>query len=398
MKNLISSQTLTILAVTLYFTFTCGPALAQPQESHPSGDENKSVIKEDIVLGQSCALSGLAKDLGVNMRAGLLACFGKVNAEGGIKGRKIRLITLDDGYEPGRAAINTIKLIEDENVFLLIGEVGTPTSKVALPLAEEAKVPFFAPFTGAELLRDSFRKSVIHVRASYYQEMEALAAYLVDRKQLKKVACFYQDDAYGKSGLEGIRQALERRNMELCSTGTYQRNTTAIKEGLEKVKAGAPDAVIMVGAYEPASTFIKQAKKDGMTDTIFCNISFVGTETLLEELGDASEGCIVSEVTVSPWDMSIPLVQEYTAALEKFQEGVKPGFVSLEGYKAGKLFCMAANNTEGKLTREAFLNAICDTGIFDLGGVTLEYGADDHQGSEKVYLKVFKDGKIVSLD
>lgn len=393
-----TAQPFSTLAVVLAAMLHCGTVLSLQAESGSSGQLVDPEIAEEIVLGQSCALSGMAKDLGVNMRAGLLACFEKVNAEGGIRGRRIRLVTLDDGYEPDRAAANTIKLINEENVFLLIGEVGTPTSKAALPLAEQAGVPFFAPFTGAELLRDSFRKSGIHVRASYYQEMEALVAWLVDKKQLKKVACFYQDDAYGKSGLEGAKRALERRNMKLCSTGTYQRNTTEIEEGLAKVKAGAPEAILMAGAYEPAATFIKQAKKDGMADTLFCNISFVGTEALLEELGDDAEGCIVSEVMVSPWDQSIPLVKEYTTAMASYQEDSRPGYVSLEGYTAGKLFCMAAGNVEGELTRESFLKAITDTGTFDLGGLTLTYGEDDHQGSEQVYLKIFRGGKIIPLD
>lgn len=398
MKTLKASHVLAALAAVLCFTLACGPGASPEGEPQGSGEGNRPAAEEDIVLGQSCALSGPTAELGLNMRAGLLACFGKVNAGGGIKGRAIRLVTLDDGYEPDRAAANTTKLIEQEKVFALIGAVGTPTSKVALPLAEAAKTPFFAPFTGAELLRGPEHRQVIHVRASYYQEMEALAAYLVDEKKLGRVACFYQDDPYGQSGLDGITRALERRTMQLCATGTYERNTTEVKDGLDKEKAGSPDAVVIVGAYKPAAAFIKQAKAAGMKDTVFCNISFVGARALLAELGDDSEGSIVSQVVVSPWDSSVPLVQEFTADMATYQQGVEPGFVSLEGYMAGKLFCMAAERVEGPLTRDSLMEVIRKTGTFDLGGVTLQYGPEDNEGSDDVHLTVFRGGTIVELE
>ncbi|MBE0584326.1 MAG: ABC transporter substrate-binding protein, partial [Desulfofustis sp.] len=174
--------------------------------------ENSS---SSIVLGQSCALSGPTQNHGLEMRAGLLAAFAYINERGGVKGRDIHLISLDDGYEPDKAVRNTIRLITEDDVFLLIGEVGTPTSKAVIPIVEEYRIPFFAPFTGAELLRDPFRRYIINVRASYYQEMETLADYLVDHHHLQRIACFYQNDSYGLTGLEGIELALARRGMKL---------------------------------------------------------------------------------------------------------------------------------------------------------------------------------------
>jgi ABC-type branched-subunit amino acid transport system substrate-binding protein len=365
---------------------TCGNAFAED-----------GITTSEIVLGQSCALTGPAQALGKGMEAGLNAYFARVNAEGGINGRNIRLISKDDGYEPDRAIANTRELIEKDKVFLLIGEVGTPTSQAVVPIAERAKVPFFAPFTGAEFLRNPYKKHVINVRASYYQEMERLAQYLVGQKGLKRIACFYQNDGYGQAGLSGIKIALKKRSMELVATGTYERNTVAVKSGLLRIKKGKPEAVVMVGAYKPCAEFIKLAKKVGMKHTLYCNISFVGTEALRKELGGAGEGCIISQIVKFPWDQSVPLVKEYQAAMKKYQPDAKAGFVALEGYMAGKLFSMVTREVKGDLTRESFIKAVGATGTFDLGVVHLKFGPNDHQGMDEVFLTVIKGGKIKPL-
>jgi len=356
------------------------------------------VTDNEILLGQSCALTGPAKALGIGMRSGLSAYFSKINEKGGINGRRIRLISRDDGYEPEKAIINTRELIEKENVFLLIGEVGTPTSKAVLPIAEKAKIPFFCPFTGAEFLRNPFKKYVINLRGSYFQEMEKLAQYLIDKKKLKKIACFYQNDGYGQAGLLGIQKALTKRKMKLVATGTYERNTVAVKSAILSIRKARPDAVVMVGAYKPCAEFIKLARKTGMGKTVFCNISFVGTEALRQEVGDAGEGCIISQVVIFPWDETIPIVQEYTNDMKKYQPEAKIGFISLEGYMAGKLFCNISEMVEGDLTRENFLSAIEKIQTFDLGAVVLRFGPGDHQGMDEVFLTIIKDGKIVSIE
>ena len=355
------------------------------------------VSDKEIILGQSCAMAGPAKALGIGMKKGMAAYFAQINDAGGVKGRKIKLITLDDGYEPEKAIKNTRKLIEKEKVFALIGEVGTPTSKAVVPIAEKAKVPFFGPFTGAEFLRKPFKKYVVNVRGSYYQEMEKLAQYLVDTKKMKKIACFYQNDDYGQAGLSGIQLALKKREMELIETGNYERNTIAVKSSLLKIRRAKPEAVVMVGAYKPCSEFIKLARKVKMTDTVFCNISFVGTEALKKALGDTGEGCIISQVVSYPWDQNIPLVKEYTAAMKKFNSKLDVGFVTLEGYMVAKLFCMTLEAVKGDLNRENFLKAISEQGKFDLGGVILKYGPDDHQGMDKVFLTIISGQDIIPL-
>ncbi|MEE4240010.1 MAG: ABC transporter substrate-binding protein [Desulfopila sp.] len=341
---------------------------------------------DPVVLGQSCALSGPAKNLGLEMRAGLLAAFAKINDQGGIRGRDILLISKDDGYEPDRAIKNTLSFIEDRDVFMIIGEVGTPTSKAVIPIVEQYKVPFFAPFSGAELLRVPFRKYVINVRASYFQEMEKLASYLIDEKKIERIACFYQNDSYGYAGLRGIELALKKRGMELVSRGTYERNTVAVMGGLRDVHKGTPEAIILVGAYSACAEFIKLSKTKVEGRRIYCSISFVGTESLKKALGHYGDDVIVSQVVPYPRDTSLPLIAEYLDAMSKYQHDMPISFTSLEGYIAGKLFGEIAAGVEGELTRERFIQTMEKIGRFDLGGLVLQFGPNDHQGLDEIYL------------
>jgi len=357
--------------------------LSSPASSHAE-DEPQAAM---LLLGQSCALSGPAKNLGREMRAGLQAAISKINDEGGIKGRRIQLRSMDDGYEPDRASKNTLELIRDDQVFMLIGEVGTPTSKAVLPIIEKLKIPFFAPFSGAELLRTPFRRYVINIRASYYQEMEALASYLADTLKIEKIACFYQNDSYGFAGLAGIEQALHKRGMQLVSRGSYERNTVAVMGGLREIYRAAPEAVVLVGTYAACAEFIKlsKAKMPGIT-RIFGNISFVGTESLKEALGTYGEGVVVAQVVPYPWDEQTPLILEYREAMHKYQRDFPISFVTLEGFIAGKLFAAIAKAVPGELTSETFIQTMQQVGRFDLGGVTLQYGEQDHQGLDSIYL------------
>ena len=339
-----------------------------------------------IILGQSCALSGPAKDLGIEMRAGLLASFGLINDNGGVKGREIHLISLDDGYEPDKAARNTLKLITEDDVFLLIGEVGTPTSKAVIPIIEEYRIPFFAPFTGAELLRNPFRRYVINVRASYYQEMEQLADYLINQRHFSRISCFYQNDSYGYAGLKGIERALEKRGMQLVSKGTYERNTLAVMGGMKDIYRADPEAVVLVGAYPACAEFIKLSKTKINQNLTFCNISFVGTESLKDALGAYGADVIISQVVPDPKDPAIPLIKEYMQSMRRYQHGAPLSFTSLEGYIAGRLFAKIADSVAGELTRESFVSTMQTVGSFNLGGVVLTFGPADHQGLDTIYL------------
>jgi branched-chain amino acid transport system substrate-binding protein len=339
-----------------------------------------------LLLGQSCALTGPAQNLGLEMRAGLLAAFSQINDNGGIHGREISLLSRDDGYEPDKAVRNTRALIYDDQVFALIGAVGTPTSKAVSPIVSESRIPFFGPFTGAEFLRSPFNKYVINVRGSYFQEMEKLASYLIDEKKITRVACFYQNDSYGFAGLRGIEIALPKRGMVLVSKGSYERNTVAVMGALRDIYEAEPEAVVLVGAYSACAEFIKLSRNKITEEVVLCNISFVGTESLRESLGGYGKDVIVSQVVPSPHDTDIELISQFKGAMTKYQHDAPISFTSLEGFIVGRLFAEIALAVEGELTREKFISTMEEVGRFDLGGLILEFGPADHQGLDAIYL------------
>lgn len=344
-----------------------------------------------ILLGQSCALTGPAGELGQNFRSGLLASFEAYNRSTGLSVRSIELISLDDRYEPELAIRNTRRLIANPEVFCLIGEVGTPTSKAVLPIIEEASVPFIAPFTGAELLRQPFKPQVFNIRSSYAQELECLVGYLTEALNIQHIACLYQNDAFGQNGLWGLKRALAKRDMQLVSTGHYERNTVAVKNAFLSIRSGQPEAVVLIGAYRPCASFISLARRHGLESATFCTISFVGAESLQKTLQGTENGCIVSQVVPSPWQSRLPVIQEYRRDLERHQPGRDYGYVSLEGYLAGRFFIQAVQAIPGPLTRQGLIRTIEKRQTFDLGGLVLRFGPHDHQGLDRVYLSIIKD-------
>ena len=360
------------------------------------------VFPDSIVFGQSAAISGEARLLGGNMRLGVLAAFEEANREGGVQGRMLRLQVRDDRYEGEAAVLNTRELIA-HGVFGLIGAVGTPTSNVAEPIASEAGVPYIGAFTGAGLLRREDQRYVVNLRASYDQETEEMVERLTTDLNFSRIAILYQDDSYGYAGLTGTRKALDRRGMTLVSEGTYVRNTIAVKRALLKIRDGDPQAVIIIGAYRPAAEFIKWARKIGMGSVVFVNISFVGSNPLLEELGAAGEGVVVTQVVPFPRNTSVPVVARYQEAIREIDPTAEPGFISLEGYLAGRLVVEALRRTSQESdgappTREAFLKTLADAGPIDLGGFEVEYGPGDNQGSEAVFLTVIRGRRFVAVE
>jgi branched-chain amino acid transport system substrate-binding protein len=355
------------------------------------------VTADRIVFGQSAALSGPASELGTEMRRGISAAFAEANRAGGVNGRRLDLVSYDDRYEPEAAVANTKRLIDRDGVFALIGEVGTPTSMAAAPIALAAGVPFIAPFTGAEFLREPQWRNVVNVRASYFEETEKIVDSLVGDRGIKRVAVLYQDDSYGRAGLVGVREALQRRHLRLAGTGTYARNTTAVKTALLTLRDAEPQAIVVIGAYGPSAVFTQWARKLGL-DAAILNISFVGTDALAASLGPAGAGVFVTQVVPFPTGDSIPLLRQYRSALAVHDAAARPGFVSLEGYVAGRLTADVVSRVEGEPTREAFLRQLVETGSFDIGGFMLDYGPGSNRGSERVFLtEIQADGSIVPV-
>ena len=365
-----------------------------PNSGEAPNDQQSGDAADSVLFGQSAAFTGPAQELGRNMRLGIQAAFHEVNQRGGVHGRRLELSSLDDAYEPEAAVTNTIRLIEQDNVFALIGEVGTPTSRSATPVAAEGEVPFMAPFTGAEFLRTGpDRDYIINMRASYYQETEEMVERLTTDLGIDRIAVMYQDDSFGRAGRDGVRIALTSRNMEPVSIGLYPRNTTAVKTALLDLMRGAPEAVIMIGAYEPVAALIAWARHTGL-DPVFMTVSFVGSNALAKELGPVGEGVYVTQVVPFPTDDSVPAVSSYLSALSAFDPEATPGFVSLEGYLAGRLAIAALEGCGQEIDRACFLNSLRNADVIDIDGFELRYGQNDNQGSDTVFLTTIgSDGK-----
>jgi len=360
--------------------------------------DEAGVSADAILFGQAAALEGPSSALGQRMRQGIVAAFTEINAKGGVHGRKLQLISRDDVYDPDRSVAQTLRLIEDDKVFALIGAVGTPTAMATIPITSARNVPFIGPFTGAEFLRDLELANVVNIRASYGAEAEAWIKHLTEDRKFTRIGIFYQDDSFGRDGLTGVKRALARRGLELAAEGTFERNTRAVAQAWRMIKRADPEAIVMVGTYGPCAEFIKLAHRSGARPT-FVNISFVGANALAKELGPEGEGVIVSQVVPSPWDRSLRLVADYQAAQTAFDPALTPDFVSLEGYLSGRLAAAALEKAGPNPTRASLLRAINDVGRFDISGSTVTVGTRMIDAPPKVYLTVIqKDGSFKAVD
>ena len=357
----------------------------------------QGVSEDEVRFGQSAAFSGPSQALGTAMRLGIDVAFKEANAAGGVHGRQLTLRSLDDAYEPEAAIANTRRLIQEDRVFALIGAVGTPTSRAAVPVSREAEVPYIAPFTGAAFLREGAWPNVVNLRASYGQETEEMVARLIADRRITRIAVIYQDDSFGRAGYSGAVAALARRNMSPVAVGVYPRNTTAVKTAVLDVRRSEPEAIIVVGAYGPVAALIAWARRLRL-DPVFMTISFVGSNALAQELGPAGAGVFVTQVVPFPRSSELPVVTEYARALAAHAPAAEPGFVSLEGYLAGRMVIDALQRCGRDLDRERFLAAMRDVEAIDLGGFELRFG-DDNQGSDSVFITMIgADGRYVPVE
>lgn len=372
-------------------------ALAGFMAALPTAHAEDGVSTDKIVLGQAAALTGPAAALGQGMKLGLEAAFAEANKGGGIKGRKLELKSIDDGYEPTRSIGVVKKLLEEDKVFAIIGTVGTPTAAAILPIATNAGVPMIGAFSGVEFLREPYKPLVMNVRASYYQETEAMVEHLTKDLGYTRIGIMYQDDGYGQAGLAGLQRALEKRGMKLAGEGTYERNTVAIKAALLAVRKARPEAVVMISSYKPAAAFIKLAREIRF-DPTFVNVSFVGSDALAKELGSNGAGVVVTQVVPFPLDNKIPVVERYQAALKSVAPDAKPGFVSLEGYLVGRTLIAGLEKIDGAPTRKGLIEAVQKASPIDVGGMKLSYSTTSNRGSDQVFLTVIQaDGSLQAV-
>jgi branched-chain amino acid transport system substrate-binding protein len=369
--------------------FAAGSALA----CTALAQQTPGVTATTIVLGQSAAFTGPAAQLGIQMNLGTKIYFDHVNAQGGVHGRKIELRTRDDKYEAKLAAENTRKLIEEDKVFALISYVGTPTSSAALPIFTEAKVPFFGPFTGAQLLHEPFNRYIFNVRASYFDETERIVEQLASTG-VKNIAVFYQNDNYGMAGLTGTERAMERRNMKAVAKATVERNTVDVAQAVKTINAARPDAVVMISAYTSIAAFVREMKNAGYGGQ-FHNVSFVGSKALADALGDEGYGVAISQVVPFPWSPTTQIVKEYHARMKA--AGVNEyNFSSLEGFIVAKAFTEGLRRAGRDLTRERLIAAFDTMTYVDLGDFIINFSPTNRAGSKYVDLTIIgRGGKFV---
>ena len=387
-----------LLAPLIVLFISCSPK----EESRFKQKTSNGVTDNEITIGSSLALGGHAGYLGTQTIHGAMSYINYINEKGGVHGRKITVITYDDGYDPSKCIYYTQKLIIEDKVFCLFCYVGTPTTVNIIPLVEEAKIPLIGMFTGANALRNPFNRYLINVRASYYQETEAAVNYMVDDLGIKKVAVFYQYDAYGFDGLKGTELALKKYNLTPVSTGTYIRGTLEVEEGVKKISGSGAEAVVMIGTYDPCAKFIRVSRDQGF-NPLFINVSFVGAEELARKLGDAGEGVIVTQVVPPPEMISgahlLRGAKEYARRLKKYYPQDKPNFVGLEGYINAIILVEGLKRAGAYLTREKFINAIETITDFDLGIANkVSFSPTDHQGLERVYFTQIQGNRFVLLD
>jgi ABC-type branched-subunit amino acid transport system substrate-binding protein len=367
----------------------------------PSATAVPGVTEKEILIGSSLALEGHARYLGRQTLHGALAYINHVNRQGGIHGRTLRLVAYDDGYDPPRCVANTQKLIVEEKVFALFCYIGTPTTVKIIPLVQEARIPLVGMFTGANALREPLQRYIINVRASYYQETQAAVKYMVEDLGIKKVAVFYQYDAYGFDGLRGTEIALRDYGLAPIARGTYIRGTLDVEEGLEKIIHSGAEAVVMIGTYDPCAKFIRLSRAAGF-NPVFHNVSFVGADELARKLGRDGEGVIVSQVVPPPepaedrnllWGTA-----EYADLLKAFFPEDEPNFVGLEGFINAKVLVEGLKRAGRDLDREKFIEAVESIRNFDLGiANTLSFSPGDHQGLDRVYFTQIRGGRLVRM-
>ena len=370
-----------LLAASIPLALSTFPAFAED-----------GVSATEIRLGMANAQTGPAAGLGTGMKAGASAYFARVNAAGGVNGRKIELVVKDDGYEPARTASATEALIGTDKVYALFGYVGTPTSSAAVPIASKAQVPYLFPFTGAEFLRNPVNKWVFNVRASDVDETEAMVERLTKDLGTKKIAMLMQDDAFGEAVKGGIARALFKRNMKIHAESRIKRNSLEVDAAVDELKAAQPEAIIFVGTYKQMAAAVKKAKAANMPAR-FLTVSFIGTENFIAEAGAAGDGVFITQVVPSPQDASVPLVKNYQADVK----AENLGYTSLEGYVNAMVFVEALKAAGAQPTRAGLVTALEGLNT-DVGGFKVKFSPSIHQGSSTVYVTKVQGGKAVSVD
>jgi branched-chain amino acid transport system substrate-binding protein len=351
---------------------------------------------KEIIFASSLPKTGIMNQWGKSVEMGVLAYFNYVNENNLLNNKTLKFIAYDDKYEPALTLENIEKLIKEHNTFGFLGFVGTPTVKNILPVLENTPIPFIAPFTGAEFLRQKHLENIINIRSSYKDEIERLVDYLYHKKNLSKFAVFYQNDDYGEEGYISLIKALDKRNLPLIAEGTYKRNTLSLSHAFDEIKDAKPEVIVLVGAYKANALFIQKAKQHpNFKTTIFCVISFGDANAVVQELHGETDNIIFSQVVPSYDDSTIPVIKEYKLLMKRYYPNEPLGFISLESFLAAKTVVKTIQSVQDKLSQKAFLKNIKTLPNNFLEGIPTVF--KDSQLLNAVHLFEYKESKFIEI-
>jgi branched-chain amino acid transport system substrate-binding protein len=384
-KDLRSGLQLAVIFLFLFGTVRPGRAQNAP-----------GVTDKEIVIGSCSALEGPSRALGVETVAGAKAYFSLINDEGGVNGRKLKLIASDDSYDPAKTQACFDRLMSDK-VFALGFFVGTPTAVKYVPMAEGAKIPVVGLFTGAQTLYTPLRHWVVNVRASYYDETREQMEGVWDKLGFKKIGVIYPEDAFGAAVLAGVTEALKSKGAEPIKAASYERQTANVGGAIDTVRSANPDAVVVVGPPNTVAPILKQSHAKGWKP-LFLTVSFVGTDELISQAGADAEGMVITQVVPPYYLTDLKTVALYRRTLSKYLPGAQPNFVSLEGFVDAMVMVEGLKREGKELTREGLIRGIESIHEMDLGlgpQLKLDYSAKDHKGFDHVIPTVVRGGRAV---
>jgi branched-chain amino acid transport system substrate-binding protein len=354
------------------------------------------VSPREIRIGMSNAESGRIGLLGVEIRQGCEAYLAKINKHGGVAGRRLILVKYDDRYEPVDTVSNVERLIDQDKVFALLDFLGTPTCRAILPMINEANIVLVGPISGAAIFRQPMQRLIFNTRASYGEETETLVSHLVTDLGCKRFALFRQDDSFGDAGRTALIESLRRRGLLLVSEGSYVRNSVKSADALYHIAKSKPDAVILFGTYKPCADLIVEARKLGLKNTVFCNVSVVGTEPLIKYLGEYGDGVIISQVVPSPYDDSLPLVHDYQADMRDV--GLANfSYLGLEGYVNAVVLVEGLRRAGQNPTEDSLIDALEHLKI-DFRSFAIQFSTENRQGSHQVFLTKVDHGRAIPIE